>query len=88
MESLEKYKDAQNNFDQIGKFTSFVVEQVDKISEKINRIFGNGTSELIFQGGHDLELLSNFIEAVIPYFKSAKKERVNKYLDKTEGDVM
>jgi len=88
LESLEKYKDAQNNFDQIGKFTSFVVEQVEKISEKINRIFGNGTSELIFQGGHDLELLSNFIEAVIPYFKSAKKERVNKYLDKTEGDVM
>lgn len=34
LESLEKYKDAQNNFDQIGKFTSFVVEQVDKISEK------------------------------------------------------
>lgn len=87
-ESVEQYKVAQNTFSQIGEFTNFVVKQVDLISEKLDKIFGKNTSELIFQGGHDLEQLSDFIEAVIPYFKNAKNKRVNKYLDRTEGDVM
>lgn len=89
LDSAEQYKDTQNTFSLIGNFTDYVVKQIDIISDKLNKIFGKDTSELIFQGSHDLELLSDFIEAVIPYFKSAKKERTDKYLDMSaEGDVM
>lgn len=89
LDSVDEYKKVRDTFDKVADFTECAVKQIDEISKELDDVFGKGTSELILQGSYDFELLSEFIQGVAPYFKAAKKERLNKYLDdKNENDVM
>ena len=83
------FNEVRGTINRVLDFTSFMVERVDEIAKQIDGAFGEGTSKLILQGGHDLEALRAFLEGITPYFKGAHEKRVNKYLkDDNEGDVM
>ena len=87
--SIDEYKKACDALGKVADFTDCAVKQIDEIAKELDVVFGKGTSELILQGSYDFELLSEFIQGVAPFFKEAKSERVNKYLDdKNESDVM
>ncbi len=83
------FDEVRTTLNKVIDFTSYTVERVEKIAEKIDKVFGEGTSQLILQGGHDIEGLEAFLKGITPYFKDAHDKRVNKYVeDKDEGDVM
>ena len=91
-EELKEVKDfekVRGTVERVLSFAEFTVKRIDEIAEEIDKVFGKGTSELILQGGHDIEALEAFLEGITPYFKDAHDGRINKYLDdKDEGDVM
>lgn len=83
------FDEVRTTLNKVIEFTSYTVERVEAIAKKIDKAFGEGTSQLILQGGHDIEGLQAFLEGITPYFKNAHDKRVNKYLkDDKEGDVM
>lgn len=83
------FDEVRTTLNKVIDFTSYTVEHVDKIAKEIDKVFGEGTSELIMQGGHDIENLQAFLEGITPYFKDAHDKRINKYVeDEKEGDVM
>lgn len=49
------------------------------IHEKIDELFGAGTSEKAFGDSLNLEAIKQFFDGITPYFKAARSAKVNKY---------
>lgn len=54
-------------------------ETAEYIHEKIDDLFGEGTSEAAFQGQKNLEMIVQFFEGIVPYINEARSERIEKY---------
>lgn len=52
------------------------------IREKIDYLFGEGTSQIVFQDEMDVDLFWQFFDGLTPYIKSAVDQRVKKYTPK------
>jgi len=85
VESVEKEKAYRDEFMKINEFTTYMTETIDKIAEAIDSAFGKGTSELILQGGYDIEGLIAFVEGISPYFEGARAKRIDKYVNDDDG---
>lgn len=46
---------------------------------KINEVFGDGTSELVFGGALDLDAIWQFFDGIAPEMGEAQQERIKKY---------
>lgn len=66
---------------ELKRFTDFVAERVD-------RVFGTGTSALLMNGGCYLHVLVRFICETAQYFKSASNSLIQEYTAPTESGVM
>ena len=56
--------------------------------KELTEIFGIDTINCFTQGTYDIESIMPLIEYVLPYVKEYKEGKVNKYLNKTNNDVM
>lgn len=66
---------------ELKRFTDFVAERVD-------RVFGTGTSEIIMNGGCYLHVLVHFICEMAKYFKAVSNELIKEYTAQEESGVM
>lgn len=66
---------------ELTRFTEFVAERVD-------RVFGAGTAEIIMNGGYSLHNLVRFICETAQYFKAASNELIREYTALAESGVM
>ncbi len=66
---------------ELTRFTDFVAERVD-------RVFGAGTSEIIMNGGCYLHLLVRFICETAQYFKTASNSLIQEYTMPEESGLM
>ena len=93
-EEIERMKDAkdlenlEDTFSKMKNISQVTVELVDEITKDINSIFGDGVSELFLQGSKDLELLMPLLDGVMPFFQKARENKTNKYINKSNSDVM
>ena len=56
--------------------------------EKIDLLFGVGTSEKVFSGEMDPDMILQFLEGIVPFIESARVEKINKYKADQSGRVM
>lgn len=66
---------------ELKRFTDFVAERVD-------RVFGAGTSALLMNGGCYIHVLVRFICETAQYFKAASNELIKEYTMPEESGVM
>ena len=66
---------------ELKRFTDFVAERVD-------RVFGAGTSALLMNGGCYIHVLVRFICETAHYFKAASSELIKEYTMPNESGVM
>ena len=66
---------------ELKRFTDFVAERVD-------RVFGSGTADIIMNGGYNLSELVRFICEMAQYFKAASNELIKEYTMSEESGVM
>ena len=60
--------------------TNDLYEEVcKKIEEKIDHVFGEGTSQKAFCGRHVLECYAQFLDGLKPCFERARQFRMDKY---------
>lgn len=57
-----------------------VIEAVKYARERIDEIFGEGTSQTAFEDTYSLEVIIQFFAGVAPYIKDARTSQVNKYV--------
>ena len=82
VEYLERAKtlDAENDIK--GKI-DFLIEYVKEMRNDIDKIYGEGTSNLGFGDTLDIDMFFDFIEGLAPYYKKASSERTAKYKNKS-----
>lgn len=60
----------------------------DFVAERVDRVFGEGTSKIIMNGGYYLSELVRFICEMAQYFKAASNELIKEYTMPNESSVM
>ena len=60
----------------------------DFVAERVDRVFGEGTSEKLMNGGCYLHVLVRFICEMAQYFKAASNELIKEYTMPDESGVM
>ncbi len=66
---------------ELKRLTDFVAERVDKV-------FGSGTADIIMNGRYNLSELVRFICEMAQYFKAASNELIKEYTIPEESGVM
>lgn len=57
--------------------------------EKIDSVFGEGTSDTAFGTANTMDMFSQFFDGITPFIKSARDDKTSKYLaSASEADVM
>ena len=58
---------------------ALVNDMCDYLFEKIDDLFGAGTSKIVFEDHRNLEMIPQFFDGMVPYIKKARTERIEKY---------
>ena len=58
---------------------SLMHEMSQYMHEQIDELFGVGTSEMVFEGVDNLEMIQQFFEGLIPFIQKARVKKVEKY---------
>lgn len=60
----------------------------DFVAERVDRVFGEGTSKKLMNGGYYLHILVQFICEMAQYFKAASNSLIQEYTMPEESGVM
>lgn len=60
----------------------------DFVAERVDRVFGSGTADIIMNGRYNLSELVRFICEMAQYFKAASNELIKEYTIPEESGVM
>lgn len=63
----------------IGEQIEFMKQTCQFVYEKIDGLFGQGTSQKVFGDALDFEMIGQFFEGITPYFNKVREGKVNKY---------
>jgi hypothetical protein len=58
---------------------AFSREVCEHIHGKIDDLFGEGSSQIIFEGMLSIDMIHQFFEGLLPFFQSVREERLAKY---------
>ncbi len=51
------------------------------IREQIDAVFGEGTSQTVFENDNAIEYFTEFFEGIAPYITSVRSKKINKYTE-------
>lgn len=60
-------------------------ELCEYLRGQIDRLFGDGTSQMLFGDAMNLEVIGNFFRAIRPEIEAARTDKVDKYSGKKPG---
>ncbi len=81
IDSLMDFEKYSNFFKDCQKDFHDIEDGIKVIKERIDEIFGEGTSQILMGNGCDVNLLMPLLDAVMPKFKEARESKINNYLD-------
>lgn len=67
---------------------AFLREVCEFMYEKIDRLFGEGTSTVVFRGSLNIDMIGQFFEGITPFIEQARSEKIDKYSNKQTGKVL
>lgn len=68
--------------DDVGSKIDFLAEYVGDLRKDIDKIYGEGTSQLVFGNALNIDMFFDFLSSLAPYYKQASSERTAKYKNK------
>ena len=75
-------KEAQIKDDDTKSKLDLACEVIEYFENKIDEIFGTGTSQLLFGNAKTIDMFSDFFNGIAPYYEKSSQERMNKYTRK------
>lgn len=67
---------------------AFMREVCGYVYEKIDHLFGEGTSKIVFRDSMNFEMIGQFFDGITPFIQQARSEKIGKYSNKKTGKVM
>lgn len=64
----------------IDEAIEFHKQSCEKMFVEIDKLFGEGTSEMVFQGVYALEVVAQFLDGITPFITVKRAEKVDKYM--------
>ncbi len=58
------------------------------LQDRIDYVFGDGTSKKVFGQALTLDMFQQFFEGIIPYIQNARENKLNKYSKSNNTGVM
>lgn len=88
--SIEDFEKVSDDIDLLCKGGQIETDTIEGIFQDLYEIFGKDTINAVTQGTRDLEMIEPIMEFVKPYIEQSRKEKMQKYLKKsnTEIDVL
>lgn len=88
--SIEDFEKVSDDIDLLCKGGQIETGTIEGIFQDLYEIFGKDTINAVTQGTQDLEMIEPIMEFVKPYIEQSRKEKMQKYLKKsnTEIDVL
>lgn len=56
-------------------------ESCDYICDRIDHVFGEGTSQKAFDGARTLDMFGQFLDGISPYISKTRSQKVSQYLN-------
>lgn len=66
--------------DVIDEALIFHKQSCEKMFEEIDKLFGKGVSEMVFQGVYALEVIAQFLDGITPFITEERSAKVEKYM--------
>ncbi len=63
-------------------------ETCSYMRDKIDTVFGEGTSQKVFGNANTLDMFEQFFNGVIPYIQNVRDQKINKYTKNNKKNVM
>ena len=67
---------------------AFIREVCEFMYEKIDQLFGEGTSKIVFRDSLDVDMIGQFFEGITPFIEQARAEKIKGYFNKQTGKVL
>lgn len=67
---------------------AFLREVCEFVYDKIDELFGEGTSKVVFRESLDIDMIGQFFEGITPFIQQARSEKIAKYSNKQTGKVL
>ena len=84
----EKEKDKHGLPINVAEGLALMRELSEFCRENIDELFGEGTSQIVFEDARNLEMIEQFFNAVVPLIKKARQDQVKKYTKRAPTKVM
>ena len=75
----KEFHELAKQADTADKQINLLSDIVDYFEGRIDSIFGQGSSKILFGDAKTLSMFEDFIVGIIPYYEKASKERISKY---------
>lgn len=87
-ESRAKAIDENKEVDQLGlpanlmSGFALIKEISDYTKSEIDKVFGDGTSQIVFGDSNSIDVFGQFFDGIIPYVKKVRQKKIESYTNK------
>ena len=88
LQTIEDFEKVSETFKLMEQGFDIEEKAVDSVLDNLSEVFGKETINIFTGGTKDVLSVMPLIEYILPYVKDARKNKINKYIDKKTSDVM
>ena len=88
LETIEDFENAKADIQKVCDVLDIESETNSSIFENLYEVFGKEIIDIFTGETEDIDLLTPLLEFIAPYVREARKQKVNKYIQNEEPEVL
>lgn len=88
LEIIEDFENAKADIQKVCDVIEIESDTISSVFRNLYEVFGKDTIDIFTGGTEDIDLLTPLLEFIAPYVREARKQKVNKYIQNEEPEVL
>lgn len=88
LETIEDFENAKADIQKVCDVIEIESDTISSVFRNLYEVFGRDTIDIFTGGTEDIDLLVPLLEFIAPYVRAARKQKVNKYIQNEEPEVL
>lgn len=88
LETIEDLENAKADIQKVCDVIEIESDTISSVFRNLYEVFGKDTIDIFTGGTEDIDLLVPLLEFIAPYVRDARKQKVNKYIQTEEPEVL
>ncbi len=88
LETIEDFENAKADIQKVCDVIEIESDTISSVFRNLYEVFGKDTIDIFTGGTEDIDLLVPLLEFIAPYVRDARKQKVNKYIQNEEPEVL